>query len=133
MDKAKEVYINVLDAIRDEFEKRDDLTVAQLTKELGMNYNTLKDVVKGDNNGRVPNSQTVFAVAYYLNIDVQKIMYPIAKIVSTGLGTHSENDFQKFEESMKIMLSKGFESMTEQMKEKMEELFNKSKQLGENE
>jgi transcriptional regulator with XRE-family HTH domain len=120
----KEKYKLIIEAIREKVAE-DKISQKQISDDLEIPYQTLRQLfIDKKSNGQmpsVPSSQNLLAIALYLELDLQRILYPEKSLTDQELQALSKEDFQsamlKFAEIMTQKMESGFN--------RLEEKFNK--------
>lgn len=124
MKKLKEKYKLIIDAIREKVAES-KISQKQIAEDLDIPYQTLRQLfIDKKSNGQmpsVPSSQNLLAIALYLELDLQRILYPEKSLTEQELEMLSNMNFQtamlKFAEIMSQKMENGFN--------RLEEKFNK--------
>jgi len=124
LKKLKEKYKLIIDAIREKVAES-KISQKQIAEDLDIPYQTLRQLfIDKKSNGQmpsVPSSQNLLAIALYLELDLQRILYPEKSLTEQELEMLSNMNFQtamlKFAEIMSQKMENGFN--------RLEEKFNK--------
>lgn len=120
MKDLKEKYKLIIDAIRDKVAEN-KISQKQIAEDLDIPYQTLRQLfIDKKSNGQtpsVPSSQNLLAIALYLELDLQRILYPEKSLTDQELQALSKEDFQsamlKFAEIMTQKMESGFNRLEE--------------------
>lgn len=120
MKDLKEKYKLIIDAIREKVAEG-KISQKQIAEDLEIPYQTLRQLfIDKKSNGQtpsVPSSQNLLAIALYLELDLQRILYPEKSLTDQELQALSKEDFQsamlKFAEIMTQKMESGFSRLEE--------------------